>query len=448
MIITSFLLLSGICAADELPALENAMPARVAGPWSVEVGPGSVAVGEREISLNKAVTIEVEPPDIVRVRDEAHDELPAFDNSIAGWRKGVRLAQLVTKECSATGLLSQDSVRVKAGPGDAALLELGVDYGLDPFWATFGRIEGGAIAKGQKVFVDYDYSPHRLDSVLVDAAGKVRLAKGAPDVALALPPEPAEGEMAVVNVWVPGRAEKLTGENLYPIEFRAPPMPSSEKSVAERLLPKTLAKLRAGNRVTIVAWGDSVTNGGGVDGQPELRYQKQFLDLLTERFPEAGVEMLTAAWGGANSKMYMNAPRGGEHDFVRDVLEPKPDLVTIEFVNDAYLDEAGTTAHYGPILEQLRGIGAEVILITPHLVRPDWLGVNSLKVDKDPRPYVKGLRRFATDNQVALADASRAWRLLWRQGIPYITLLANSINHPDARGHAIFARALIDLFPE
>ena len=33
------------------------------------------------------------------------------------------------------------------------------------------------------------------------------------------------------------------------------------------------------------------------------------------------------------------APAGGTYDFQRDVPDRKPDLVTIEFVNDAYLDE-------------------------------------------------------------------------------------------------------------
>ena len=132
------------------------------------------------------------------------------------------------------------------------------------------------------------------------------------------------------------------------------------------------------------------------------------------------------------------------------VLPPEgpPDAVTIEFVNDAYFSVAATKEHYAKILKDLRGIGTEVILITPHLVRPDWLKSNMLKVTKDPRPYVAGLREFAAENDVALADASEEWCRLCRRGIPYTTLLANSINHPDARGHRIFADVLMALFPK
>jgi lysophospholipase L1-like esterase len=200
--------------------------------------------------------------------------------------------------------------------------------------------------------------------------------------------------------------------------------------------------------VTIVAFGDSVTCGGGVGALNELWYQNQFLMLLQERFPKASIRMLTAGWGGANSQMYLDAPKGGVYDFARDVLEPKPDMVTIEFVNDAYFDEDGTAKHYAKLVELIGGCGAEIALITPHLVRADWLKSDTMKFDEDPRPYVNGLRKFAASANVALADASAEWCGLWRQGIPYITLLANDINHPDGRGQAIFARALLGLFPE
>jgi hypothetical protein len=56
------------------------------------------------------------------------------------------------------------------------------------------------------------------------------------------------------------------------------------------------------------------------------------------------------------------------------------------------------------------------------------------------------LRVFAAKHNVALADAARRYGRLWRQGIPYSTLMLNSINHPDARGIKIFADALMELF--
>ena len=96
----------------------------------------------------------------------------------------------------------------------------------------------------------------------------------------------------------------------------------------------------------------------------------------------------------------------------------------------------------------LMAIGAEWIILTPHYVRPDWMGLTRERdIDDDPRPYVKGLRAFSEKHGVALADASLRYGRLWRQGIPYSALMLNSINHPDARGMSLFADALMELFP-
>ncbi|MDQ1257908.1 MAG: hypothetical protein QG656_2516 [Candidatus Hydrogenedentes bacterium] len=441
----SLLLIATLCAADDPLALPHAMPVKIAGPWTVVLGPGSVETERGVLTLAEPVTVEIPPPVSVRIENEKHDALPVFNPQTGGWIKGAKLARLVAEECTATGLLDPASVRVKPESGDAELFVLDKDYALDPFWATFGRIDGGTIPEGKPVFVDYVYTPCRLDTIVLDAKGQVRLVTGAPGIGAIEPPALAEGETALANVWLPGAVAQLSGENLYPIAYEsAPPQTPSQ---AERCLPKTLAKLRAGEPVTVVAWGDSVTNGGAV--KPEsLWYQHVFQQRLQARFPQSIVTLRTAAWGGGNSQGYMSAPPGGQYDFVRDVLDPKPDLVTIEFVNDAYFDEQGVRDHYGKIMSILGGIGAEVILITPHYVRPDWLHVDTLKTSDDPRPYVKGLRLFAAEQGIALADASADWGALWRQGIPYTTLLNNGINHPDARGHEIFARRLMEVFPE
>ncbi len=431
-----------LCGADEVP-----LPIRVTGAWEVSVGPGTVLVGGRERTIPEAVRVAIEPPEMRLVRDECYTDLPVFDAAAPGWRKGARLRPLITEECSATGLLDEASLRVKAGPGESPVLARGLDYDLDPFWATFGRLASGGIARRQAVFLDYAYRPNRLDAIVVTSAGAVERVSGAPRVGAMPPPEVPASAVRLANVWVTGSATALGEDAVFPVlpgdSGVAPDTP-----VADGLLPNTLRKLRAGETVTIIAWGDSVTNGGGVEDDVNNWYQHQIAARLSARFPRARVRMLTAAWGGSSSRQYLDAPEGGERNFQRDVLDPRPDLVTIEFVNDAYLDVAGVQQHYGVILERIRGIGAEVVLFTPHLVRPDWMGMDTGNIHSDPRPYVAGLRRFAETNKVALADASARWCALWRQGIPYATLLANSINHPDARGMALFADAFLALFPE
>jgi lysophospholipase L1-like esterase len=419
------------------------MPIRVTGPWSVAVGPGVVHLTGRAIVLAAEVAFDVPPSPVIEVTGETFAQLPLFNPNAGPWARGAKPSKLITEECTATGCLLPESFVIRSADGATYVLDQ--DYTLDGFWANFGRIEGGTIPADQPVLVDYRYSPHRLDSIVANERGAARLIVGEPNVGDMLPPTPAEGEVAIANLWVPGRAEQLTEENLFPIEA-LPPL--AVEPTAGRLLPKTLAKLRAGEEVKIVAWGDSVTCGGGVGADQSLWYQYRFQKRLQERFPRAKVTMVTAGWGGQSSGGYMAAPPGGTYDFKREVLDSKPDLVTIEFVNDAGLNEEQTQTHYATIMEHMRSVPAEVILITPHLVRPDWLGVTTLKFDDDPRPYVKGLRRFARENDVALADASALWCRLYRQGIPYVTLEANSINHPDVRGMDLFVEALMGVFPE
>ena len=106
-----------------------------------------------------------------------------------------------------------------------------------------------------------------------------------------------------------------------------------------------------------------------------------------------------------------------------------------------------TRVRYERIREAFRGIGAEWILLTPHYVKPDWMGLDRQRdIDEDPRPYVRFLREFARDHRIALADAARRYGRLWRQGIPFLTLMENGINHPNPAGHAILADSLIGLF--
>ena len=178
------------------------------------------------------------------------------------------------------------------------------------------------------------------------------------------------------------------------------------------------------------------------------RWQEQFVARLKARFRHANIELLTEAWGGRNTSSYLGEPLGSPHNYQEKVLALKPDLIISEFVNDAGLKPAQVNERYGKLLANFQGIGAEWIILTPHYVRPDWMGLNRERdIDDDPRPYVTGLREFAPQHHVALADASRRYGRLWRQGIPYSSLMLNSINHPDARGMKIFADALIELFP-
>jgi len=424
----------GLYASAETNA--NAVPAevRLVGDWSL-----SVTVPE---SASAASVVEIPKPDIVTVTDEKIDKLPDFAAATPqGWRKGVRLNGVKAAECAIRNALEPDSLVVRDGPGTAAItFKKGVDYEAELEWGCVGRLPQGAIKPDQPVFVSYRYVKMRIDSIVRSADGKIFGKTGTPDVATPAAPALSPGETRLANVYISGKLSALPPENLFPIlETAYPETPMTGPSEAEKLLPKTLKKLRSGEPIKILSWGDSVTGF--------KRFQTMFVDRLRKQYPRANIELVTEAWGGHNTKTYFDEPSGSVHNYQEKVLDQKPDLVVSEFVNDAGLSEQQVEVQYGKILADFNKLGTEWIILTPHYIRPDWMQLTRQRdIDEDPRPYVKGLRLFAAQHQIALADASLRYGRLWRQGIPYLTLMENNINHPNVFGHSLFADSLMALF--
>ena len=412
-----------LVASVDAPHLE------IVGSWRVRVG---------------TTALEIAPATIVRVRDEKHEALPLYDDKAAPWTRGAKLRALTTFETTAAGGLVPGSLFVKSGPGLTSVFSEGMDYGLEQQWATFGRRTGGTIGESTPVWLDYDAGLLRIDSIVQGRDGKVVVHQGAPHAATPLPPAPLSGERELARIFIPTRCRKLTAACLFPIT--EPTFPKRKEAPhASDSLPKTWAKLSRGEPVRILAWGDSVTDGGQASSEA-TRWQSVFLTRLKKRFPKANITLTTVAWGGRNSDSFLAEPPGSVYNFAEKVLAAKPDLVVMEFVNDAWMSPEVVAQKYSALKAQFEGIGAEWCILTPHFVRPDWMGQSTVKVETDPRPYVAGVRTFCQKHHVALADASLRWGHLVKEGTPYITLLSNSINHPDDRGHALFAAALMELF--
>jgi lysophospholipase L1-like esterase len=355
-----------------------------------------------------------------------------------------------TQETTAIGQLVPESLQLRIrSDSKSILLRQNSDYEGDLEWGTLGRPQKeGILREGQPVFASYTYAKSRIDSLVLTAKDEILLRQGESHIAVPLPPRLNAGEELLVNLWIPGRLDKLTMDNLYPVlESRYPEPRKPEVPLATRQLPKTCKKLKEGEPVTILAWGDSVTDGSFLSNPSSERWQALFVHRLCEEFPRAKITLITEAWGGHNTSHYFAERPGAEHSYQEKVLAVKPDLIVSEFVNDAWLSPEQVDMQYGRILKDFRNIGAEWIILTPHYVLPDWMGLKSQKeIDDDPRGYVKGLRAFAMKNGLALADASKRWGRLWRQGIPYMTLMLNAINHPDPRGMGIFVDSLMELF--
>ncbi|HBN76171.1 MAG TPA: hypothetical protein DD473_10195 [Planctomycetaceae bacterium] len=429
-------LICGFASVGVTAPIETPAEIQLTGDWTVSVTvPGSHPV---------TAEVEIPGPDIVTVAHEKYDRLPDFDaKTSAGWRRGVRLKGVVAAECTVEALLDPDSLVVRDGlEPEARTFKKGIDYEADLVSGTVGRLPEGEIAPDQPVYIDYQYAKQRLDSVVLSDDGRIVHKMGTPHASMPEPPALEPGEIRLANIYISGRLNALTNDHLYPILETVYPEPQANStSIAEILLPRTLEKLESGEPLTILAWGDSVTTFN--------RYQTMFVERLKARYPNAKIELVTEAWGGRNTGSYLSEPPGSEHNYQEKVLNKKPDLIVSEFVNDGGLSEAQVEERYGKILADFREIGAEWIILTPHYVRPGWMGLSSQRnIDDDPRAYVKGVRDFAQKNQIAVAEGSLRYGRLWRQGIPYITLMENNINHPNMYGHKLFADSLMALFPK
>lgn len=426
----------GVCAVLAAGAGE---PARLTleGDWRVKVEADNVTA-----------VLDVEGPETLVVEAEKIARLPVYNAKGPEYARGHKLAGVRAQECSVRHALDPDSLRVRGVDGATEYVR-GKDYEAELTWGCLGRLEGGAIVADTPVVVGYAYGTMRLDAAVLTADRRIVLRKGAPHVSLPKAPELAPGERRLANIWVTPRLAKLADQNLFPVLEQAfPEAPKASPSAAELLTPKTMAKLKAGGTVRVLAWGDSVTDAGYLPVRDVDRWQEQFARRLRERFPAAKIELMTEAWGGRNTDSYRNEPPGSPHNYKEKVLDVRPDLIVSEFVNDAGFNEAQVYERYGRIRDEFREIGAEWIILTPHYVRPDWMRLTSEKgIDDDPRAYVKALRKFTAEHRLALADASLRWGRLWRQGIPYSTLMMNNINHPDPFGMSLFADALMELFP-
>lgn len=417
----------------------------IVGDWQLDVSwQGDHQGPQREVRA----TLDVRPPQTTVVTREPYACLPVYNPAAAGWGRGERPLGLRAFECTTCHALDPASLRVTAA-ASPVVFERGRDYQQDDDWGTLGRLADGRIAENQPVLLSYNYVKLRIDAVVLTAAGELVLREGEPHIATPLPPALGPGERRIANLWLPGRPlQRLGPENLFPVlETAYPEAPSPSPSVAERLLPRALQKLRAGGHLKILAWGDSVTECGYLPAAEA--WQAQFLRRLQARFPAAAIELITEGWGGRTTEAYLGVPPGQPHNYQETVLNVRPDLIISEFVNDAGLNPAQVETRYARLLADFRDIGAEWVILTPHYVWCEWMGLNrEREIDDDPRPYVHGLREFAARHHVALADAARRYGRLWRQGLPYSSLMTNTLNHPDARGMAIFADSLLALFPE
>lgn len=201
-------------------------------------------------------------------------------------------------------------------------------------------------------------------------------------------------------------------------------------------------------RVRIVMLGDSITNGAGVSERETFRHVTQ--GELTRRLGTP-VEVVNA---GINGDIVTLATGRLE----KDVLDRKPDLVTIMFGgNEAgyYRPETNRfadtprvglddfkTALRG-IVDRLRAARIPVVLMTCPPMTERYVGAH-LKPYREHginflvKNYARAMRDVAAEKQVELIDVYDAFQ----QDTGLLDYFPDGL-HPDARGHRFIANLLV-----
>lgn len=197
------------------------------------------------------------------------------------------------------------------------------------------------------------------------------------------------------------------------------------------LLPKTRAKLAAHEPVTIVCLGDSVTgiyyHTGGRRAYPEM-----LAVGLRQTDPEIKLTLINAGISG-------HATNNGIARLQKDVLDHKPDLVTVMFgLNDMVrVPLADFQANLRTIIASCRAINAEVLLCTPNGV-----------METSGRPiaklleYNQAMKQVGEQTQTPVCDVYSAYTSLQTKDPLAFRLLCSDEIHPNMDGHKLNAETI------
>lgn len=210
-----------------------------------------------------------------------------------------------------------------------------------------------------------------------------------------------------------------------------------QPSQADRLRA-TQSKLAAGGPVTIVAFGDSITNGGEASA-PELVFWRRWAADLQGKYPQAHINAVNGATGGDTTAR-------GLQRLPAKVLEARPDIVLIGFgMNDH--NRRGVPlpefeANLRAMIARIRAAtAAEIVLYSTFPPNPRWVH-GSQRMNE----YAAATTRVAAATNCAYADVFSNWQTMTARKRPE-DILANNINHPNDFGHWIYYRvfAALDL---
>lgn len=225
-------------------------------------------------------------------------------------------------------------------------------------------------------------------------------------------------------------------------EHDAPKWDAPIPTVAREQLPHVLAKLQAGQPVTIGVSGDSISAGGNASGMtkasPGMPAFPELVAAQLEQSYGSKVTLHNRAVGG-----WTSSQGAGDLDAL---LETKPDLVIIAYgMNDVgYRNAEAFQKTIAGMLERIRQANAEtdVILVSPMTGNPQWIHTPT-----EMFPLYRDALAALTGPGVALADLTSTWQRVL-QAKRDVDLTGNGVNHPNDFGHRLYAQTILALLVE
>jgi len=205
------------------------------------------------------------------------------------------------------------------------------------------------------------------------------------------------------------------------------------------LLPRTAARLTAGEPLRICLSGDSISAGANASGftgaAPGLPPYGDLVARALECRTGSAVSFTNLAVGG----------KGAAHgiEVAEQAARSAPDLMLIAYgMNDVGRgDPRGFREQIeaGMAIVRRSRPQVEFILVAPMLGNPEWVHTPA-DAFAAHRDALAGLCGEGT----ALADVTSLWTDLLRRK-RYHDLTGNGVNHPNDYGHRVYAQALLSL---
>lgn len=222
----------------------------------------------------------------------------------------------------------------------------------------------------------------------------------------------------------------------------------------QKKINMTNMELRQNGAITIVAFGDSITQGvtyGKVDYENVYwnRLRKK-INAVKEYIP---VNIINSGIEGTSATVSLDR-------IETQVLTYCPDLVIVCFgLNDIN----GTLQEYlqslKTIFEKIQAKGIDLIFMTPNMlntyvaedVDPKYAAyaVRTAQMQNEGKMdlFMNEAKRLAEEMRVCVCDCYSKWKELSKTQDTTV-LLANRINHPTAEMHELFAQSLFDIIFE